>query len=151
KIMRRHEVVSFLLDNPVVLEKVQHYTKRINDLERLISKVATGKVNPRELIQLKNSLEAIVPIKALALNSKNESLKIIGEQLHDCDLLRERIKETLVEEAPVNILKGNSVAEGFSETLDELRNISNHGKEYLDGMLARETKLTGISSLKIGS
>ena len=151
KIMRRHEVVSFLLDNPVVLEKVQQYTKRINDLERLISKVATGKVNPRELIQLKNSLEAVVPIKALALNSKNESLKIIGEQLHDCDLLRERIKETLVEEAPVNILKGNSVAEGFSETLDELRNISNHGKEYLDGMLARETKLTGISSLKIGS
>src|SRR5690554_259732 len=151
KIMRRHEVVSFLLDNPVVLEKIQQYTKRINDLERLISKVATGKVNPRELIQLKNSLEAVVPIKSLALNSKNESLKIIGDQLHDCVLLREKIKETLVEEAPVNILKGNTIAEGFSETLDELRNISLHGKEYLDGMLARETKRTGITSLKIGS
>lgn len=151
KIMRRHEVVSFLLDNPVVLEKIQQYTKRINDLERLISKVATGKVNPRELIQLKNSLEAVIPIKSLALNSKNESLKIIGDQLHDCVLLREKIKETLVEEAPVNILKGNTIAEGFSETLDELRNISLHGKEYLDGMLARETKRTGITSLKIGS
>lgn len=151
KIMRRHEVVSFLLDNPVVLEKIQQYTKRINDLERLISKVATGKVNPRELIQLKNSLEAVVPIKSLALNSKNESLKIIGDQLHDCVLLREKIKETLVEEAPVSILKGNTIAEGFSETLDELRNISLHGKEYLDGMLDRETKRTGISSLKIGS
>ena len=151
KIMRRHEVVSFLLDNPVVLEKIQQYTKRINDLERLISKVATGKVNPRELIQLKNSLEAVVPIKSLALNSKNESLKIIGDQLHDCVLLREKIKETLVEEAPVNILKGNTIAEGFSETLDELRNISLHGKEYLDSMLARETKRTGITSLKIGS
>ncbi len=151
KINRRHEVVSFLLDNPVVLEKTRQYTKRIGDLERLISKVATGKVNPREVIQLKNSLEAVVPIKLLALNSKNESLRIIGEQLHDCELLRNKIKETLLEEAPVNILKGNSIAEGFSETLDELRNISANGKGYLDEMLARETKLTGISSLKIAS
>jgi len=151
KIVRRHEVVSFLLDNPITLEKIQQYTKRIGDLERLISKVATGKVNPREVIQLKNSLEAVVPIKALALNSKNESLKIIGEQLHDCELLRNKIKETLFEEAPVNILKGNSVAEGFSETLDELRNISANGKGYLNEMLERETKRTGISSLKIDS
>jgi len=151
KINRRHEVVSFLLDNPITLEKIQQYTKRIGDLERLISKVATGKVNPREVIQLKNSLEAVVPIKALALHSKNESLKIIGEQLHDCELLRNKIKETLFEEAPVNILKGNSIAEGFSETLDELRNISANGKEYLDEMLERETRRTGISSLKIAS
>ncbi|MDX1783340.1 MAG: DNA mismatch repair protein MutS, partial [Aequorivita vladivostokensis] len=143
KINRRHEVVSFLLDNLVTLQKIQQYTKRIGDLERLISKVATGKVNPREVIQLKNSLEAVVPIKALALNSKNESLKIIGEQLHDCELLRNKIRETLFEEAPVNILKGNSIAEGFSETLDELRNISANGKEYLDEMLERETKRTG--------
>lgn len=151
KINRRHEVVSFLLDNPITLEKIQQYTKRIGDLERLISKVATGKVNPREVIQLKNSLEAVVPIKALALHSKNESLKIIGEQLHDLELLRNKIKETLFEEAPVNILKGNSIAEGFSETLDELRNISANGKEYLDEMLERETRRTGISSLKIAS
>ena len=151
KINRRHEVVSFLLDNPITLEKIQQYTKRIGDLERLISKVATGKVNPREVIQLKNSLEAVVPRKALALHSKNESLKIIGEQLHDCELLRNKIKETLFEEAPVNILKGNSIAEGFSETLDELRNISANGKEYLDEMLERETRCTGISSLKIAS
>ncbi|MBT0607665.1 DNA mismatch repair protein MutS [Aequorivita echinoideorum] len=151
KITRRHEVVSFLLDNPLTLEKIQQHTKRIGDLERLISKVATGKINPREVIQLKNSLEAIVPIKVLALNSKNESLKIIGEQLHDCELLRNKIKETLFEEAPVNILKGNTIAEGFSETLDELRNISANGKEYLDAMLERETKRTGISSLKIAS
>ena len=151
KINRRHEVVSFLLDNPITLEKIQQYTKRIGDLERLISKVATGKVNPREVIQLKNSLEAVVPIKVLALHSKNESLKIIGEQLHDLELLRNKIKETLFEEAPVNILKGNSIAEGFSETLDELRNISANGKEYLDEMLERETRRTGISSLKIAS
>lgn len=151
KIARRHEVVSFLLDNSSILEKTQQFIKRIGDLERLISKVATGKINPREVIQLKNSLEAVVPIKALALNSKNESLKIIGEQLHDCELLRNKIKETLFEEAPVNILKGNSIARGFSDTLDELRNISANGKEYLDAMLERETERTGISSLKIAS
>ena len=151
KISRRHEVVSFLLDNPSVLDKIQQYTKRIGDLERLVSKVATAKINPREVIQLKNSLEAVVPIKALALQSKNESLKIIGEQLHDCQSLRNKIKETLYEEAPVNILKGNSIAEGFSETLDGLRNISANSKDYLDQMLERETKRTGISSLKIAS
>src|SRR5690606_7944603 len=113
--------------------------------------VATAKVNPREVIQLKNSLEAIVPIKALSLNSKNESLKIIGEQLHDCELLRNKIKETLFEEAPVNVAKGNVIAEGFSETLDDLRNISVNSRGYLDEMLERETNRTGISSLKIGS
>lgn len=151
QITRRHEVVSYLLENTTVLEKIQQYTKRIGDLERLISKIATAKVNPREVIQLKNSLEAIVPIKKLAINSKNESLQILGKNLNDCDLLRRKIKETLFEEAPVNILKGHAIAEGFSEKLDELRNISTHGKDYLDGMLKRETQRTGISSLKIGS
>ena len=151
KINRRHEVVSYLLDNATVLEKTQHHIKRIGDLERLISKVATAKISPREVVQLKNSLEAVVPIKALALNSKNDSLKVIGEQLHDCELLRQKIKETVFEDAPVNILKGNTIAEGFSEALDDLRNISANGKDYLEEMLARETKITGISSLKIGS
>jgi DNA mismatch repair protein MutS len=151
KIIERHEVVSFLLDHPALLQKIQQHIKHIGDLERLISKVATAKVNPREIIQLKNSLEAIVPIKQLALNSENEALKIIGEQLHGCDSLREKIKETLNEEAPVNILKGNSIAKGFSEALDELRSISKGGKEYLNNMLERETKRTGITSLKIDS
>lgn len=151
KIIERHEVVSYLLDHPALLQKMQQHIKHIGDLERLISKVATAKVNPREIIQLKNSLEAIVPIKQLALNSDNEALKIIGEQLHGCDSLCEKIKETLNEEAPVNILKGNSIAKGFSEPLDELRSISRGGKQYLDNMLERETKRTGITSLKIAS
>src|SRR5690554_2973126 len=151
RITRRHEVVSYLLDNPVVLEKIQDATKQINDLERLISKVATGKINPREVVQLKNSLEAVLPIKSQAVNSSNEALKVIGEQLNDCELLRNRIKETLVEEAPVNILKGNSIANGFSETLDDLRTISTNSREYLDGMVKREIERTGITSLKIGS
>jgi len=151
KITARHEVVSYLLDHTTVLTKIQQYIKRIGDLERLISKVATGKVSPREVIQLKNSLEAIIPIKALALDASNESLKIIGEKLQDCELLREKIKETLFEEAPVNVLKGNAIAEGFSEELDELRKIAKGGKDYLDAMVERETKRTGISSLKIAS
>lgn len=151
KIVERHEVVSFLLDNPALLQKIQQHIKRIGDLERLISKVATAKVNPREIIQLKNSLEAIVPIKSLAETSENDALKIIGEKLNSCDSLREKIKGTLNEESPVNILKGNTIAPGFSEPLDELRAISKGGKQYLDAMLERETKRTGITSLKIAS
>lgn len=151
KISRRHEVVSHLLDHPETLDKIQDGIKRIHDLERLISKVATGKISPREVVQLKNSLEAILPIKSHALLSENESLRVIGEQLNDCELLRERIKKTLEEEAPVNILKGKTIATGFSEDLDDLWNISANSKEYLDEMLQRESKRTGISSLKIGS
>src|SRR5690606_16073482 len=100
---------------------------------------------------LKNSLEAIVPIKALASHCDNESLKIIGDTLQSCDVLREKIKQTVNEEAPVNVLKGNTIAEGFSSELDELRNLSKSGKDYLDNMLERETKRTGITSLKIAS
>ncbi len=151
KIVSRHEVVSYLLGNSVVLDKIKQHIKRIGDIERLISKVATGKVSPREVIQLKNSLEAIIPIKAQAQEANNESIKIIGEQLQDCDLLREKIKATLYEEAPVNIQKGNAIAEGVSEELDELRSIAKGGKDYLNSMLKRETERTGISSLKIAS
>ncbi len=150
-INRRHEVVSYLLENGNVLSNVQTHIKRIGDLERLISKVATGKISPREVIQLKNSLEAVSPVKIAAMASDNESLKIIGEQLHECQLLRDKIKETIKEEAPVNILKGNTIASGFHDELDELRAIATGGKEYLDKMLARETERTGITSLKIAS
>ena len=151
KIKQRHEVVSFLTKENTVLQKVQNHIKHIGDLERLISKTATGKVNPREVIQLKNSLEAIVPIKALASNCDNESLRIIGDKLQSCEVLRERIKETLNEEAPVNVLKGSSIAVGFSSELDELRRLSKSGKDYLDKMLERESERTGITSLKIAS
>ncbi|WP_299366730.1 DNA mismatch repair protein MutS [Winogradskyella sp.] len=151
KIKQRHKVVQYLFDDESVLQKIQGQIKHIGDIERLISKVATTKVTPREVIQLKNSLEAIVPIKALAQNCNNEALKILGENLHNCDLLRERIKQTLNEEAPVNVLKGNTIAEGFSQELDELRGLSKSGKDYLDGMLERESERTGIPSLKIAS
>jgi DNA mismatch repair protein MutS len=151
KIINRHEVVSYLLKDSIVLEEVQLNIKRIGDIERLISKVATGKVSPREVVQLKHSLEAILPIKEKSQEAKNKSLKIIGEQLCDCKLLREKISATLKDEAPVLIQKGNAIAAGVSEELDELRSIAKGGKDYLDGMLKLETERTGISSLKIAS
>ena len=151
KIKSRHEVVQYLLDNDTTLHKIQSHIKHIGDIERLISKIATGKVNPREVIQLKNSLEAIVPIKALATHCDNEALKVIGDNIQSCDVLREKIKETLNEDAPVNILKGNTISSDFSSELKELRGLAFSGKDYLDKMLERESERTGITSLKIAS
>jgi len=149
KIRNRHEVVSYLKGNQEILQKIQFQIKQISDLERLISKVATGKISPREVIYLKESLDAIIPIKNLALESKQEAVRVIGDSLHGCDLLREKIKTTLNQDAPVAIAKGNAIAVGINPELDELRNISYSGKEYLEGIERRESELTGISSLKI--
>ncbi|GAB2765520.1 DNA mismatch repair protein MutS [Salinimicrobium soli] len=151
KIRRRHQIVEYFIQNQEVMQKIRHHIKQISDLERLISKVATGKVNPREVIQLKNSLEAVVPVKSLAANSSHEALQVLGENLQSCELLRSKIKETLFEDAPVNIQKGHSIADGFSEELDELRKIAFSGKDYLNKLLEREAAATGITSLKIAS
>ncbi|MFD2542479.1 DNA mismatch repair protein MutS [Lacinutrix gracilariae] len=151
KIKQRHEVVDFFTKDNTTLQKIQNHIKHIGDIERLISKVATAKVNPREVIQLKNSLDAIIPIKQLSSHCDNESLKIIGDKLQSCDLLREKIKTMLNEDAPVNVLKGSTIAMGFSKELDELRALSTSGKDYLDNMLKRESERTGITSLKIAS
>jgi DNA mismatch repair ATPase MutS len=106
KIRNRHEVVGYLKDNREVLKTIQQQVKKISDLERLISKIATGKVSPREVVYLKESLDAIIPIKELALKSEQPAVKSIGENLHDCELLREKIKTTLNQEAPVAIARG---------------------------------------------
>ncbi|ESU29477.1 DNA mismatch repair protein MutS [Flavobacterium limnosediminis JC2902] len=149
KIQGRHEVVDYLKTNKDVLHNMQHQIKQISDLERLISKIATGKVSPREVVYLCNSLDAIIPMKAQALESANEALKTIGDSLHSCDLLREKIKTTLNPDAPVAISKGNAIAKGIHPELDELRSIAFSGKEYLEAMEARESEKTGIPSLKI--
>ncbi|MDA8904010.1 DNA mismatch repair protein MutS [bacterium] len=151
EINSRQEVVEFFIQDLNSLNQIQHHIKLIGDIERLISKVATFKISPREVIQLKNSLEAIIPIKSLAEKSTNASVKEIGDNLSNCDKLRDRIKETLLEEAPVNILKGNSISSEYSKELKELRNIAFSGKEVLDQMLVRESEATGITSLKIAS
>lgn len=149
RIESRHEVVSYLKENSEVLNAIQYQIKQISDLERLISKVAAGKVSPREVVYLKESLDAIVPIKELALKSSNEALKTIGDSLHACELLREKIGNTLNQDAPVNINKGNAIATGISEELDQLRNISQNGKAYLEDLEQRESETTGIPSLKV--
>ena len=124
KITNRHEVVSYLIKKQPVLTAIQTNIKCIGDIERLISKVATGKVSPREVVQLKNSLEAILPIKKESENAKNNAIKTIGKNLQDCKILREKITNTLNEDAPVLIQKGNAIAKGVSEELDELRSIA---------------------------
>ena len=149
KIRNRHQVVAYLKDNQAVLKSIQNQIKQIADLERLISKTATGKISPREIVQLKDSLDAIIPIKTLALQSPQEAVKVIGDSLHSCDLLREKIKNTLNQEAPVAISKGNAIALGINSELDELRDISSSGKEFLEGIEKRESQATGIASLKI--
>ncbi len=149
KIKGRHEVVAYLKENSEELHQIQYQIKQISDLERLISKVATGKVSPREVIHLKDSLDAIIPIKTLALQSKNEALKTIGDSLHACELLREKIGTTLNPDAPVAINKGNAIAVGVNTELDELRTISSTGKGYLEALEKRESESTGIPSLKI--
>ncbi|CAH0336951.1 DNA mismatch repair protein MutS [Flavobacterium sp. CECT 9288] len=149
KIKGRHQVVSYLKENQSVLKNIQNQIKQISDLERLISKIAAGKVSPREVIYLKESLDAIIPIKTLALQSQQEAVKVIGDSLHSCDLLREKIKSVLNQDAPVAIAKGNAIAPGVHAELDELRAISTSGKEFLEGIEKRESQATGISSLKI--
>ena len=149
KIRDRHQVVFYLKENQEVLQKIQFQIKQISDLERLISKIASGKVSPREVVYLKESLDAIIPIKTIALESDQEAVKIIGDSLHSCELLREKIKTTLNQDAPVAIIKGNAIAKGINAELDELRTISTSGKEFLEGIEKRESENTGISSLKI--
>ncbi|AWL78492.1 DNA mismatch repair protein MutS [Capnocytophaga canimorsus] len=149
KIKQRHEVVSHFMGHIDVLQKIKEHISKISDIERLISKVATGKITPREVVQLKNSLEMIPPIKEICNQAKNHDLNILDDKLHSCEELCNQIAVTLNEEAPVNILKGNTIKEGVSAELDELRKLSVSGKAYLDEMLKRETEKTGISSLKI--
>ncbi len=149
EINERQDLVKYLIDTPSFFDLVTYQTQQISDIERLVSKVATGKINPREVISLKNSLKAILPIKETAEKSKNASLQTMGNQLNDCLAVREKIEKTLFEDAPVNILKGNSIADGVSPELDDLRAVSNSGKDYLDDLLKRESARTGIPSLKI--
>ena len=150
-INKRHDQVAFWVERREALEKIRTQLGFIRDLERLASKIATGKVNPREVVQLKNSLEGLIPlIQALKVEGADIFSDLLAK-LDPCDELRENIKATLNEEAPILLSKGNVVAEGFNDQLDELREIAGGGIAYLDQMVAREAEQTGISSLKIAS
>jgi len=148
-IKNRHELVKHFIDSDSLSQTVTYQLKQISDLERLVSKIATGKANPREIVLLKDSLKAILPIKKELEKSKNKAVSALGNQLNSCTDLIEKISQTLFDDAPVNLNKGNAIANNVHQELDDLRTISSSGKQFLDAMLARETERTGISSLKI--
>ncbi len=149
EIQQRHSLVKYIIKNTDFLDLSKHQLSQISDIERLISKVATGKVSPREVWLLKNSLEAIQPVKEFCENSSFEPLKLLGNLFLDTSDIIQLISSTITDEAPVNIAKGNVIKKGVSVELDELRSIANSGKSYLDKMLERESIRTGIQSLKI--
>ncbi len=148
-IKERHDIVDFLLHNPDFKELLAEHIKEVGDLERIVSKVATARVNPREVVQLKHALTAIEPIKKACLKTNNEALKKFGDQLNPCITIRERIANELRSDPPALLSKGNYMADGVSEELDEYRKLAYSGKDYLVQIQQREIKRTGISSLKI--
>jgi len=149
-IQERHDIVSFFVENKSLRDSLISEINDLGDLERLISKVATGKVNPREVLQLKRALYHIENIQKILSGSDEISLQKMSEQLNFCALIRKKIEEELLEDAPVAVAKGNVIASGVSVELDELRNISTSSKDILKDIQERESKNTGITSLKIG-
>ena len=148
-IEERLSVTEFFIENQELTDDFSRLFKLIGDLERLISKVAVGKVNPRELVHIKTALFAIEDVKNLCTNADISSLKKIGEQLNFCKLIRERIEKEINPDTPALVNKGNVISEGVSEELDDLRKIAFSGKDYLIKIQQREIEKTGISSLKI--
>ena len=148
-ISERHDVVAFLLRDQEMAGKLEGYIRQIGDLERLISKVAVGKVNPREVIQIQKALEALEPIRKLCLESPCKPLQKAGDQINPCSLIRQRIAREIKSEPSASIAKGNVIAEGVSEELDELRGLAFSGKDYLARLREREMTRTGIPSLKV--
>ena len=148
-IQDRLNIVDYFTNEDEVADELALQIKQMGDLERLISKVATARICPREVVQLKRALNAIIPVVDYCSKSGNESLASLAAQLNPCDPIREKIARELQEDAPVQLLKGNVIALGVSQELDELRNISSSAKEYLEQIRERETERTGIPSLKI--
>ena len=148
-IEQRQNVVEYFFRHPDTRKLLQGHLETIGDLERIISKVAVGRVSPRELIQLKNALTALVPIKAACIRSTSEELREYGNKIDTCDEAVSRIGNSIIEDAPALVSRGNFVAEGVNSELDELRHLASSGKQYLNEMVAREIAATGINSLKI--
>ena len=148
-IKERLEVVDFYIEHISQQEELRTLLKDVGDLERLISKVSAGKINPRELVQLKRSLTLIEGVKTLISKSENKSLKKINDQLNACVVMRNRLDAELNEEAPIILNKGNVINKGVNVELDELRAIAYSGKDYLLQIQQREIERTGISSLKV--
>ena len=150
KINERLDVVDYFFRHPEFRDLIEENMQLIGDLERIISKVATGRVSPREVRQLRIALTAMKPIKEACLTAENETLKSMGKRIELCEELRDRITRELQDDPPQLVNKGNVIRDGVDATLDELRSISRNGKDYLLQIQEREVAQTGISSLKIG-
>ena len=146
----RLDVVEYFFRKPDFRDLVEEQLHRIGDLERILSKVAVGRVNPRELVALKVALQAVEPIKQACLEADNASLNRIGEQLNVCQSIRDRIDREINNDPPLLVNKGDVIRSGVSSELDKLRQIAYSGKDYLLQLQQRESELTGIPSLKIG-
>ena len=149
-INKRLDVVETFFRNPDFRQVVDDNLHRIGDMERIISKVAVGRVSPREVVQLKLALQSIIPIKTACLYSDNEEIRSIGERLNLCESLRDRIEREIQPDPPQLVNKGDVIAAGFSKELDELRSISRGGRDYLLKIQEGEAQKTGIQSLKVG-
>ncbi|MBW3127319.1 DNA mismatch repair protein MutS [Hymenobacter profundi] len=149
QIQRRLDTVDGLLQNPDLLAELDQYLRQINDLERLISKVAVRRINPRELVQLARALEAIEPIRELLAASGLRALQKLADQLNPCAALRDEIKAKIKVDAPLLINQGNVLNDGVDPELDRLRRIAFSGKDELLNIQQREQRNTGISSLKV--
>jgi len=145
----RLDVVEYFIENGLVKDEIAGLIRQIGDLERLISKVAVNRINPREVVQLKRALLAVDPLRDLCNNSGCLPLSKIAEQLNPCKLIADKIDNELNNDPPVQLIKGNVIAAGISEELDELRKILYHGKDYLSDLQTRESERTGITSLKV--
>ncbi len=146
----RLDVVEYFFRNPDDRDAVKAALEQIGDMERLISKVAVGRVTPRELVQLRRALDAVVPLKKICENADDPTLRALGEQLNPCSGIRDRIAREIVDDAPIALNRGTVFREGVDSELDELRRIAYSGKDYLLQIQARESHATGIPSLKIG-
>ena len=149
-INERLDIVEYYYREPEFRQCVDDQLHRMGDLERIISKVAVGRVSPREVVQLKMALQAIQPIKTACLYANNESLKRVGEQLNLCESIRDRIEREIQNDPPQLVAKGGVIRDGVNAELDELRHIAYSGKDYLLQIQEREAQETGIQSLKIG-
>lgn len=150
QIADRQDVVDYFFKQPDFRHLVDEQLHRVGDLERIISKVAVGRVSPREVVQLKHALMAVQPIKTACLYAENASLRRLGEQLNLCESLRDRIEKEIQPDPPLLVNKGNVIAHGYSQELDDLRSISRNGKDYLLHIQQDEAEKTGITSLKVG-
>lgn len=148
-INERHEIVQYFLDHADFKETIADQLHEIGDLERIISKVATTRINPKEIIQLKRALTAIEPIKKACSDAQSKVLPLIGDQLNPCTALRQRIETEIDEDPAIAVGKGQVIAGGVNAELDDLRSVLGSGKEYLENMRLREIERTGISSIRI--